>query len=533
MGYGRVGRPKNSEKVYRPTHEAIEAERAMRKACRFYTYYPEVGPLRRDLYPKHMAFMAAGKTWKQRAFLAGNRSGKTDVAAYETVCHLTGQYPEWWKGRVFDGPTEWWAAGDTAGTVRDILQVAMLGPTSTIETKEWAGMIPRTMVYDIARKPGVPLAVSTVWVRHKTGGMSSLDFRSYDQKREAFQGTARSGIWLDEEPPEDIYGECLVRTMTTDGLVLVTFTPLQGLTPFIASWLERSVVEVLDEYGRSQLRPAKSEVFKGIESADMPDESDFEKVAAPKEEKSSRYIVMASWDECVHLTEEAKDAMLLEFPPHQRDARSKGIPALGSGVIYPIPESEIKVAPFEIPPSWPRGYGMDIDAGAGWTAALWAAHDRTANVYYVYDCYKRSHAEPVIHAEAIKARGKWIPGVADAAALLVTAGDVEQMLSVYRRLGLNIVLPQKGVEAAIFQVWQLLSAGRLKIFSSCGAFFEEFRLYRRDGKGRVVKQNDHLCDCLSYLVVSGFPRMKTKPEDAEAKDRSGISLEHRSQSWLQ
>ena len=714
MGYGRAGRPKNSERAYRPTAEAVDAERAMRKACAFYSSFRDDGPLRRDLYPKHVAFMAAGREWKQRAFLAANRcltyeskvstlqgeisvgelfdrglpfdvwawdekaekkvvaragvpfrkpqqaecyrltmsdgrwfecssehtiltasgwqpfssvlrgyvdsiqessgacspsgagpcaprssgsadvpqgvvsrllrrtcdgdvgnlplalsspsnsvvsvstvgrqyvydfevetyhnylaagichhnSGKTTVAAYELVCHATGSYPDFWTGRRFDKPVDIWVAGDTAGTARDILQTALLGPTSTIETREWSGMIPRTMVYDVSRKPGVPLAVSSIWVRHTTGGVSTIEVKSFDQKRESFQGTTKAMCWLDEEPPEDIYGECLMRTMTSDGLMLVTFTPLQGLTPFIASWLEQSVVEVLDERGHSELRPAKSEVFKGIEVADLPDESDFKGAEAPKEEKGTRYIVMASWDDAPHLTREQKDAMLLEFPIHQRDARSKGIPALGSGVIYPIPEGDIRVAPFEVPDSWPRAYALDIDAGAGWTAALWGAHDRTSNVYYIYDCYKRSHAEPVIHAEAIKARGKWIPGVADAAALLVTAGDVEQMLSVYRRLGLDIVLPKKGVEAAIFQVWELLSAGRLKVFASCEAFFEEFRLYRRDGKGRIVKQHDHLCDCLSYLVVTGFPRAKTKPVKDDPMHDRGLSFEARALSWL-
>jgi len=240
---------------------------------------------------------------------------------------------------------------------------------------------------------------------------------------------------------------------------------------------------------------------------------------------------MATWDDAPHLSADSKQAMLLEFPIHQRDARSKGIPALGSGVIYPIPEGDIKVAPFEVPDSWPRVFAMDIDAGAGWTAAAWMAHDRTANVYYVYDVYKRSHSEPVVHAEAIKARGQWIPGLADAAALLVTAHDSEQMLSVYRKLGLNVRLPQKTIETGIFEVWTLLSGGRLKVFASCGSLFEEFRLYRRDGKGRIVKQHDHVMDCLRYLVQSGPPIMKTKPvKKPTGRDDGGFI--DRAMSWM-
>jgi hypothetical protein len=326
--------------------------------------------------------------------------------------------------------------------------------------------------------------------------------------------------------------------MTTGGVVMVTFTPLQGLTPFIASWLERATMEVLDEQGRSQLVSAKSEVFKGISAAEVPDVDAIARVAQPTDEAvGTRYLVMASWDDAPHLTAEMKTAMLKEYPPHQREARSKGIPALGSGLIWPVPEADITIAPFAIPVHWPRGYGMDIDAGAGWTAAAWMAWDREADVYYLYDVYKRSHAEPVVHASAIKARGAWIPGVADAAALLVTAHDSEQYVSLYKRLGLDLKLPDKSVETGLQEVWELLSSGRLKVFASCVAFLEEFRLYRRDAKGRVVKQHDHVCDCVRYLVRSGRARMKTAPgtvtDEPGHGGRRDVSMGERGQSWMQ
>jgi hypothetical protein len=257
-----------------------------------------------------------------------------------------------------------------------------------------------------------------------------------------------------------------------------------------------------------------------------------------KSEVGTRYLVMATWDDAPHLTTEMKETMLLELPLHQRDARSRGIPALGSGVIYPVPESDIRVSPFEIPAHWPRAFGMDIDAGVGFTAAVWVAWDREANVYYLYDCYKRGHAETIVHAEAIKARGAWIPGVADAAALLVTNSDAVQFIDIYKKHGLDVKLPDKAVEAGIQTVWELLSGGRLKVFSSCGAWFEEFRLYRRDEKGRIVKQNDHLLDGCRYVLRACPSRMKTRPggvEDTQKEfgktaDRAGRRSE---QSWMQ
>ena len=93
------------------------------------SYYPDDGPLRRELYPKHLEFFRAGIEHRERCFLAANRVGKTEgVGGYELTCHLTGEYPDWWEGRTFDQPIEAWAAGDTSQTVRDIIQAKLLGP---------------------------------------------------------------------------------------------------------------------------------------------------------------------------------------------------------------------------------------------------------------------------------------------------------------------------------------------------------------------------------------------------------------------
>src|SRR5262249_10336190 len=126
---------------------------------------------------------------------------------------------------------------------------------------------------------------------------------------------------------------------------------------------------------------------------------------------TSRFVVMATWDDAPHLNEAAKKELWSSIPPFQRDARSKGIPQLGAGAIYPVPESELLVAPFSIPEHWPRGYGMDV----GWncTAAIWGAMDRQTDTLYLYREYTRSQAEPSIHVHGIKAAGDWIPGFID------------------------------------------------------------------------------------------------------------------------
>ena len=166
--------------------------------------------------------------------MAANRTGKSVLGAYEVTCHLTGWYPHWWEGKRFGGPVRVWCAGDTSQTVRDIIQKALLGPAG----KPGIGMIPKKYLRGTPRKkPGMPEAIETAWVRHVSGLDSQVTFKSYEQGRKSFQGTELEFVWLDEEPPSDIYDECLTRTMTTDGLVLITATPLSGLTPFILSFL--------------------------------------------------------------------------------------------------------------------------------------------------------------------------------------------------------------------------------------------------------------------------------------------------------
>jgi phage terminase large subunit-like protein len=217
-----------------PTRAAIEAEFERRARNKISQYYPNTGPLRRELYPKQIEFFRAGIEHRERLLLAGNRTGKTEgVGAYEVTCHLTGRYPDWWEGRRFEKPIKAWAAGDTSKTVRDIIQEKMLGPVGQFGT----GMIPGDALAHTVPKYGVPDAVEIVYVGHQSGENSILSLKSYDQRREAFQGTEQDVIWLDEEPPMDIYSECLLRTMTTNGVIILTFTPLQGLTELVLSFL--------------------------------------------------------------------------------------------------------------------------------------------------------------------------------------------------------------------------------------------------------------------------------------------------------
>lgn len=444
---------------------------------KLFTYYPDEGPLRRDLYKKHTQFFEAGNRFPERLMLAANRVGKTEgVGAYEATLHLTGLYPPWWKGRRFNRPTEGWAAGDTSETVRDIIQVKLLGKID----EAGIGMIPRSNLHDFTRRSGRAECVDTIYVKHVSGGVSTLGLKSYDQKRKSFQGTKKDFIWLDEEPGQDIYTECLLRTMDTsgsddNGLMLLTFTPLLGMSEMVLAFLPNG------------------EIKDGNIGA--------------------KYVVMASWDDAPHLSQKAKDLLWSSIPPFQRDARSKGIPQLGAGAIYPVPESDILVTDFEIPDFWPRGYGMDV----GWnrTSAGFHVLDRENDIIYRHSEHYRGQAEPSIHAESIKARGDWLTGVVDPAARGRSQKDGQKLIDNYTDLGLNLQPAFNGVEAGLLEMWQRLSTGRYKVFRSCQNWIAEYRLYRRDEKGQVVKGFDHAMDDSRYFVMSGIEFVRTKPVKKE------------------
>lgn len=219
----------------------LEEKERRAKRRKLFSYYPDSGPLRRELYPKHLEFFRAGDQFRERCFMAANRIGKTEGAGgYETALHLTGRYPAWWEGCEFEAPVKFWAAGKTNETTRDIVQAKLFGAVAYEggrKTVDGTGLIPGEDIGDITWKQGVQDLIDTVKVKHQAGGWSVLGLKSYQQGRGAFEGTEQDGIWLDEEPPIDIYGECLIRTATTDGLIYITFTPLDGMTETAMAFL--------------------------------------------------------------------------------------------------------------------------------------------------------------------------------------------------------------------------------------------------------------------------------------------------------
>lgn len=433
-------------------------------------------------YSKQKEFHAAGNRYRERLFMAGNQLGKTLAGAAEAAMHLTGKYPDWWEGKRYDKPIVAIAGSESYELSRDGVQRLLVGPPMTEE--EWGtGYIPKADIISSTRRSGVSGALDSITVRHVSGGSSTLLFKAYEQGRGKWQANTVDYIWFDEEPPEDVYFEGITRTNATQGLIAVTFTPLKGMSSVVARYiLEHS--------------PDRSVITMTIEDAE-------------------------------HYTPEERQKIIDSYPAHEREARTKGVPSLGSGRIFPVAEELITVVPFEVPKHWVQICGIDF----GWdhpTAGARLAWDRDADVIYVTTVYRQREATPIVHAGALKPWGAWLPwswphdGNNDMA-----AGP--NLASQYRAQGLNL-LPERAtfedgsnsVEAGLMEMLDRMITGRFKVFSTCGEWFEEFRLYhRKDGK--VVKERDDVISASRYaLMMKRFAKVKAEAAAWKFQDRKVV-----------
>ena len=220
----------------------------------------------------------------------------------------------------------------------------------------------------------------------------------------------------------------------------------------------------------------------------------------------SRFCVTATWDDVPHLSKEQKDEMWAAYPAHERNARAKGIPMLGSGRVFPVDEESIKIDAFPIPAHWFRIGGMDFgwDHPFGAVELVW---DKDADVFYIVNAYREKEATPVTHAAAIRPWGDSLPWAWPHDGLQHDKGSGEELASQYRAQRLNVLAERatfpdggNGVEAGVLEILDLMKTGRWKVFSHLGDWFEEFRTYhRKDGK--IVKLKDDLLSASRYAYM--------------------------------
>lgn len=436
-----------------------------------YRYYQE-----RFLYyaphDKQQKFHTAGKTAKERLFLAGNRTGKTFCGVMEVSMHLTGHYPKWWEGYRYEEPIQAWAAGVTNAETYQVLEKAYIGDVGT------PGAIASHLIL------GQDRLKHLYTIQHCSGGVSQLRFKSYEQGRKTFQGAKIHVVHLDEEPPRDIYVESLMRTMSTEekhqGMVLLTMTPLMGLTDMVLHFQER------EGDCSSETDPL------------LVDEGAIH---------NGKFYIQASWADNPHLRAEEKKAILRSLKPHEREAREKGIPSLGMGMVYPVLEESITCDPFEIPEYWPRVYGIDFGWSPSPTALIFATLDPDNDILYFYDEYsatERTPEEHVFHITQQVPNFRKLGGVYDPAGKISSQKDGEDLVRLYRAQGIQwLSRADNRKEKGILEVLQRMKGGRLKIFKTLSKTLKEFRMYARDDQGIPKKHNDHLMDALRYVTLSG------------------------------
>jgi len=434
-------------------------------------------------YPFQVAFHNVkdmnGNYAHQKFLQAANQVGKTMSAASEFSFHVTGLYPDWYEGERVKDPRFTLVSGVTNDTTRDICQAELFGDPES-DAALGTGTIPRSHIVETFRKPGIPNAFESVVVRHISGHNVVVKMKSYETGPKKFMGSRTDVVWLDEEPPSEIWSQVLRSQFARpESIVLATFTPENGITQLVN--------QINDDIQEGQ------------------------------------GLVIASWDDAPHICDvEGRMALLLSrLSPHEREMRSRGLPLMGSGLIFPISDDKIKIDPIEIPKHWKRLNGMDF----GWehpTAVAFIAWDEDEDVVYVYKEYSEANVLPPIVASAIKAgENEWIKTIwpHDGMGTDDKQKDKTKMqLYVDEKVNMHDswftnppgVGEKEGsggnsVEPGILSMYLRMETGRLKVFSHCTEFFREKAIYHRkikNGQPYIVKLNDDMISAVRYACQS-------------------------------
>lgn len=410
------------------------------------------------------------KPASQRAAMCANQVGKTTAGGMEVAIHATGRYPSWWKGHRFTRPISVLVGGLTNESVRDICQKELCGEP-TDDKQFGMGSIPLDCLKNPKRKAGVPDALDSVQVKHISGGFSKVSFRAYEQGAKKHMGSRIDLGWLDEEPPEDIWSQYIRGTVATKGILFITFTPEEGITKVVHGFI-------------NDLKPGQA-------------------------------LIRATWDDAPHMNHDRREQVLAAIPSHQREMRSKGIPLMGSGLVYQVREEDIACEPFELPTYWPRVCGVDFGIDHGF-AAVWWAWDRDRDIAYLYDAYRASGEKVSEHVSQLKKRGEYIPIIWPHDGLNREKSSGKPLADVYREEGANMwhepfsnppgpgVEEGKGGNSVEFGIEHMLHRFQTKrayIFKTLPQVWEELRMYHRD-EGKIVKQFDDLMDAMRYSGLS-------------------------------
>lgn len=439
-------------------------------------------------YDKQLQFFTHGATMRERLLMAGNQLGKTEAGAFETACHLTGQYPAWWTGRKFSNAVHAWAAGVSGSAVRDTLQKKLCGDPGIVAA-EGTGFLPKDHIVDKTLGRGTPDLFDTLHVKHVSGGTSVIKFKSYEQGREKFQADTLDFVWLDEECGDQIYGECLARIAATGGMLFTTFTPLKGRTDIVCRFLD----------GGS---------------------------------KDRAYVIMTILD-AKHISEAERAKIIEGYEPHERQARVNGVPMQGEGRIFTITE-ETLLEPIidRMPVHWGKLWGVDFGI-THFFAAVLLAWDRDNDILHIIHTIRIKDGTPLNHAAAMKRVAANVPVAWPHDGSQREKGSGEPLSTLYRKEGL-LMLPDHatypdgsmGTEAAVAEMRQRMMNAQLKVAQHLSDWLEEYRMYHRKD-GLIVKVRDDLLSATQKAIMMkrfaravnlGSKVVRNRPTVAEGVD---------------
>ena len=452
---------------------------------------------RYEPYEWQREYHEAGRTHSEIMLMAANRVGKTMSAGAEMSFHLLGDYPqagqyryadtkvnrilnrvgedvwpEGWKGRVFEKPILGWTGSPTNETSRDIVQTELLGGTGELLGTGWipkARIVPGSVK---TRQAGVKDVVEAFNVRHRAGGISRCLMKTYEQGWKKWQGTAPHVVWMDEEPDQyKIFSEAQTRILSSNGLILVTFTPLSGATEMV-----------------EHFRTGNSE--DGI------------------------WWRGATWGDAPHLDEKEKEKLRRRYRKHERKARTEGIPMMGEGAIFPVDDDDIAVPLFRVPEHWARLKGCDfgIDHPAAGVEIAW---DRDQDIIFLIDCYRKEGELPPYHAAWLKKGHSKVPVAWPHDGMNREKAGGRTLAHAYRDHGANMLpksarypkVPGENEKGGSQPVWPIIDeirermvTGRFKAFEHLNVFFEEKNSYHvKDGN--PVARRDDILKALFYAVM--------------------------------
>lgn len=413
------------------------------------------------VHEKQLAFHRSEK--RNRWVFGGNRSGKTECGAVEAVWLARGIHPyKKNKPNVFG-----WVVSLSTQVQRDVAQKKIL---HYLRPDRIADIVMQSGRKD-SPETGV---VDQIIVKNAFGGTSVIGFKSCDQGREKFQGSSLDFVWFDEEPPQDIYEECVMRVLDREGMIFGTMTPLKGLT-FV-----------------------------------------YEEIYLNRRKNPEVWYEFMEWADNPFLSAKEIELLSTSLDETTLQSRRYGRFSTREGLVYPEFDERLHVIePFSPPPEWQDT--ISIDPGLkNPLSAHWYCTDFDGNVYVVAEHYRAGEGIDY-HAEKIReicaaidwkrdGRGR-IEALIDPAAGQRTLASAKSVSELFYERGI-LVNPRvnKDLFSGVAQVKSYLNLKNgmpnLYIFSNCVNMIREIKSYFWGSGESPIKRDDHAMDELRYYLMT-------------------------------